>query len=171
MVGLDCYLLDQVRARMDFVETVNAIEDMKKKYPIAKRHFIEDKANGSAVITILQKKISGLIPVQPKGGKMSRVAAISPHIESGHILLPKHIGFVDDFIRECCSFPNGQTDDIVDSFSQAINQLMYYAAIEQTITNYTEGGTYARGELKMLGLKDSQINQLVKQGKIKLLGR
>lgn len=130
MIGIDCYLLDMVRARMDLVDTINSIEDMKRKWPEMRRIFVEDKANGSAVIQILQKKISGIIPVNPKGGKMARVSAISPHIESGHIFLPKHMDFTSQFLAECCSFPNGQHDDICFIAGTKISTIFGYKNIE-----------------------------------------
>jgi phage terminase large subunit len=38
-------------------------------------------------------------------------------------------------------------------------------------SGYKEGGVYSRGELKLKGFNDSQINQMERGGKIKLIGR
>jgi predicted phage terminase large subunit-like protein len=171
MIGIDCYLIDQIRARMDFPTTLNAIKNMQLRYPKAARVFIEDKANGSAIISILKNKLSGIIPVEPEGGKIARASAISPHIESGHVFLPKHAAFLNEFLDECSAFPTSKHDDQVDSMTQAINRMMYYRNIEKIEIKYVEGGTYSRGELKIKGFNDSQINMMVRSGKVKLIGK
>jgi len=167
MKGIDCYLLDQVRGRMDMPTTVEAVEMVSEKWPDTKRKFIEDKANGPAVMQILSRKLSGIIAVNPEGGKLARASAVSPHIESGHVFLPKFYSWAQDFVEEAAAFPNGQHDDQVDAMTQAINQLMYYREREepQQLT-----GTYAWGELAMNGYSDAQIRRMVNRGGIKLIG-
>jgi predicted phage terminase large subunit-like protein len=83
---------------------------------------IEGKANGSAVIQMLMNQISGIIPVNPSGGKIGRAAAISPLIEAGniHIPRPQMFPWVNDFLEECAAFPNGAHDDQVDAMTQAL---------------------------------------------------
>jgi predicted phage terminase large subunit-like protein len=122
-VGADCYLLDQVRARLDFPATVRAVREMCAAWPQVRAKLIEDKANGPAVIATLQREISGLIPVEPQGGKQARVAAVSPVIEAGNVWLPQGPAWADDFIEECAAFPNGRYDDQVDAMSQALLRL------------------------------------------------
>lgn len=171
MDNIDCYLIDQIKERMDLPTTITAIETLKTKYPIVKRIFIEDKANGSAIISIMQKKHSGIIPVEPMGGKIARASAVSAHIESGHVYLPKFGAFTNDFVNECSAFPNGSHDDQVDAMTQAINRMMYYYKIDKDIIEYKVGGQYSRAELKNKGFNDSEINRMIKDGKIKLIGR
>jgi len=95
---------------------------MSQKWPKTYGKLIEDKANGSAVIQLLQHEISGIIPVNPRGGKIARAQAISPIVEAGNLFLPHplYASWVDDFIEECVSFPNGAHDDQVDAMTQAI---------------------------------------------------
>jgi predicted phage terminase large subunit-like protein len=123
--GADCYLLDQVRERMGFPETVAAVKRMTQKHPKAGLKLVEDKANGPAVIQALRHEISGLVAVVPDGGKVARAQAVSPQVESGNVYLP-HPAFapwVQAFIDECSSFPNGKHDDQVDQMTQALNRL------------------------------------------------
>jgi predicted phage terminase large subunit-like protein len=122
-VGADCYLLDQVRARMDFPTTVQAVRTLSARWPEARAKLIEDKANGPAVIATLRREISGLIPVEPQGGKAARVAAVSPVIEARNVWLPQEAPWVGDFVEECAAFPNGRYDDQVDAMSQALLRL------------------------------------------------
>ena len=137
------YLIDQVKKRMNFPDTMRAIEEMTKKYPEAGGKLIEDKANGPAIISMLNTKIGGMIPIDPKGSKevagggskVARVAAISPLIEAGNVYLPCS-GFnpdgtpilpmwVREFIDICAAFPNGAEDDCVDAMSQFLRRFLF----------------------------------------------
>jgi predicted phage terminase large subunit-like protein len=125
--GNDFYLIDQIRARMGFTETVTALENLSRKWPQAYRVLVEDKANGSAVIDTLKNKIPGLIPVEPRGGKESRANAVTTVFENGHVWLPE-APWVSDFVEELCSFPLGRHDDMCDAATQAISDQMNIGA-------------------------------------------
>lgn len=118
--GADKYLLDQVRDRMDLPATITAVRSLSAKWPRARAKLIEDKANGPAVIQMLKHEISGLIPVNPQGGKIARAYAASPDVEAGNVYLPDSsiAPWVHDFLEEAAAFPNGSNDDAVDCFSQ-----------------------------------------------------
>lgn len=118
--GAARYLLDQVRGRMGFGATVQAIRAMAAKWPRATTKLIEDKANGSAVIETLRKEIPGIIAVNPEGGKEARAAAVSPQVEAGNVHLPEAAPWCGDFVEECAAFPRGQHDDQVDAMTQAL---------------------------------------------------
>jgi len=123
--GADKYLLDQVRDRMDFPATIQAVRTLSAKWPQARVKLVEDKANGPAVIATLKREISGLIPVEPQGGKVVRAWAASSEIEAGNVYIPEPAiaPWVHDFIEECSAFPNGAHDDQVDSMTQALMRL------------------------------------------------
>jgi predicted phage terminase large subunit-like protein len=127
----DRYLLDQVRDRMDFPATLQAVRTVSGKWSQAQAKLVEDKANGPAVIATLKREISGLIPVEPQGSKEARAAAVSPQIEAGNIYLPDPsiAPWVHDFIEECAAFPNGANDDQVDAMTQALIRLMQRRSI------------------------------------------
>nr|DAL87868.1 MAG TPA: Terminase large subunit [Caudoviricetes sp.] len=124
-LGADKYLIDQVRDRMNFPTTVQAIRAMTAKHQEANAKYIEDKANGSAVIQILTNEIAGIIAVTPDGGKVARASAVSPDVEAGNVYLPDPsvAPWIGDFVEECTVFPNGAHDDQVDAMTQAINQM------------------------------------------------
>jgi len=115
------YLLDQVRARMTFTETVEAIRGLSSKWPQTARKLIEDKANGTAVMDVLRKKVSGLVPVEPMGGKVARAHAVTAAAEAGNVYIPDAsiAQWVHDFVEEMSSFPSGKNDDQVDAMTQA----------------------------------------------------
>jgi predicted phage terminase large subunit-like protein len=121
----DRYLLDQTRERLGFPETVAALKAMTKKWPKANLKLVEDKANGPAVIQALRHEIAGLVPITPDGGKVARAQAVSPQVESGNVYLPHPsiAPWVEAFVEECSTFPNGKYDDQVDQMSQALNRL------------------------------------------------
>ena len=126
--GPDIYLIDAVKKHLNLPDTMREIIRLRNIYPECKTTLIEDKANGSAIISIMRKMITGVIAVEPRGGKYSRASAIVGSVESGNVYLPKGKPFVGDFIDECSAFPNGAHDDQVDCMSQALARLIYHAA-------------------------------------------
>lgn len=123
--GSMSYLLDQVRAQLTFTETIGAFERLTSKWPQARRKLVEDKANGPAIINVLGKRITGIVPIDPKSSKLSRVHAIEPLLEAGNISLPQPARhpWVEDLIEECAAFePEGghDHDDQVDAMTQAL---------------------------------------------------
>jgi predicted phage terminase large subunit-like protein len=124
--GAVAYLVDQVRKRLSFTETLTAFAALCAKWPQATRKLIEDKANGTAVIDSLKSKIPGLIPVNPTDSKYGRATAVAPVIESGNVLLPDPVIALfdpEELITEAAQFPNGANDDMVDATSQALAEM------------------------------------------------
>lgn len=135
--GAKIYLLDAVREHLNFQATMDVILQKRALFRV-NTILIEDKANGTAIIETLRRKIAGVIAVEPKGGKIARVNAVSFAVESGHVYLPSEKSFTNDFIEECASFPNGKHDDQVDCFSQALARLLWVqgdTAREEVRTN------------------------------------
>ena len=121
--GQDYYLLDCINRHLDFPATLQMIRAVCRTYPRARAVLIEDKANGSAVIQTLQKELF-CIPVNPRGGKVARVHAVSPAIEAGHVFLPERGPWVEEYVDQWSAFPMGRHDDMVDSSSQALSWLL-----------------------------------------------
>jgi len=119
------YLLDQLRDKMDFVKTIQAVKTLTTKWPKAVGKLVEDKANGPAVISALKRDVQGLIEVQPDGTKEARAFAVSPQIEAGNVYLPHPMIFnwVGDFLEEVTNFPNSVYKDQVDAMTQALSRL------------------------------------------------
>lgn len=121
----DKFLLDQDREKRDFVSTLVAVRKLSAKWPSASAKWVEDKANGPAVIATLKREIPGLIAVNPEGSKGARAYAVSPQVESGNVYLPHPAvaPWVWEFIDECLAFPNAAYADQVDTMTQALNKL------------------------------------------------
>lgn len=120
--GANKYLVDYVLDRLDVIGAMREIARLTGKWPKATAKLIEDKANGPAVITMLRGRITGLIAVEPEGGKVSRAYAAQPEVEAGNVFLPHPAlyGWVEGFVGSCAAFPNAANDDDVDAFTQAI---------------------------------------------------
>lgn len=132
-VGINAYLVDQVRERMNFTATLDAIKAMSARWPQSLMKLVENRANGPAVINALQQQIPGFVPVEPQGSKMARASAVSPLAHSKNIILPSAqiLPGVEDLIEEARSFPAGVHDDCVDALSQGINNLLLHPLIDQ----------------------------------------
>jgi predicted phage terminase large subunit-like protein len=113
---------------MDFPETLRAIRHMAEKYPNKHSILVEDKANGSAIISMLKHEIGGIIPITPKESKVARASAISGIVEGGNVYLPEYADYVGEFVEEFASFPNGAHDDMVDACTQFINHFKFRQA-------------------------------------------
>ena len=122
----DYYLRYCLNKRLNFPQTVEAIKTVYRLFPRARTVLVEEAANGPAIIQTLQREMF-IIPVTPLGGKVARVNAISPAIESGHVYVPDagKCPWVSNFIDQFTGFPNVKNDDMVDAASQALNRLIY----------------------------------------------
>lgn len=127
--GAHRYLMRQWRAKAGFVKTLAAIREWTVDAPAAV--YVEDKANGSAVIDSLKNEIVGIVPVQPEGGKESRANAVLPQLEAGQVWLPHPAQhpWVWELIKELLSFPKGQHDDQVDALTQALNRMRKHVIV------------------------------------------
>lgn len=121
----NAYLLNQTRARMSFTQTLKAVKRQSDMFPEGRRKYVEDKANGPAVIDALKTTVSGLIPVEPDGSKVARAHAVTAEWESGNVFLPHPsiAPWVTETVEEITAFPFGAHDDTVDAMTQALRKL------------------------------------------------
>ncbi len=129
--GGNAFLLGQHRERLDFVGTVEAFQAFCTTFPW-ERKMVEDKANASALISTLARKIPGIIPVQVEGNKEERARAVSPYVESGNVYLPHPAiaPWVHGFIDRTATHPHGDNDE-GDAMSQALNVMFRGTEYEQ----------------------------------------
>lgn len=123
--GPNRILTAQVRGRWTFTQTL--AEMLAFAAPYVPARLVEDKANGTAVIDTMRRKIDGLIPVSPRDGKEVRARAITPTLEARNTLIPhpSEPGYewVTEFLTEHRNFPTGAHDDMVDAHTQAQTRL------------------------------------------------
>jgi predicted phage terminase large subunit-like protein len=128
--GADVYLIDRYKAHASFHQTCAAIQAWAARYPQTGAVYVEDTANGPAVMDLLRHVVPGLLPVTPQGGKFSRAAACQPRVEAGNVYLPRPTApngtrlperaWVEDVIEQLAAFPRGAHDDDVDAFTQLL---------------------------------------------------
>lgn len=120
--GPNRILLDLVKDRMSFTKAVESVRAVSRQWPTANVIFIEDSANGPAIIDTLRKELPGVTPITAQGSKESRAWAVTPFLQAGNVWIPspKLAPWVEDFVRECAVFPKGPNDDQVDAFTQAM---------------------------------------------------
>jgi predicted phage terminase large subunit-like protein len=121
--GSRVYVVDQVWSKLDFVGQVRAILDLSNKWPQTRVKLIEDKANGSAVESVLRDQIPGVVLVNPEGGKVARANAVTGYCEAKNVSLPEGADWALDFVEELVSFPVSAHDDRVDAFTQGLFRL------------------------------------------------
>jgi predicted phage terminase large subunit-like protein len=128
--GRDYYILGQRRGKWGFQDTTVQFEKLWRDAPVSEI-FVEDKANGPAIIDTFKGVLPcDIIPVEPMGDKFGRFAAVTPLFHDGRVWLPHPDkveldedgrNWVRDFMAELLDFPNGDNDDQVDSCSQYLS--------------------------------------------------
>lgn len=118
--GPDLYLLQLIWDRMGFNDTCAHLLKLRNTWPQLSGIYVEDKANGSAIIETLRGKVAGVIGVEPDGGKEARIHAVAPFIEAGNLWLPLSAAWLEDYIVEASSFPKAPNDDAIDMTAYAL---------------------------------------------------
>lgn len=137
-----------VRKRMDFPDTLDKIIKICKKFPEIDVIYIEDKANGPGIVSMLRKwrkklgidaeYFPAVYPITPEGGKYSRAQSASPYQREGRCFIPcekdasrfsspddfewedEGVSYTQCFKIELGTFPYGANDDLVDAHTQQI---------------------------------------------------
>jgi len=126
-VGPNAYLIDQVRGRWDFPETLRVMEELQSKplWSNASTILVENKADGRAAIPVLKQKFPGIIPIEPRGSKEERLSSITTYFAAGNVLLPKSTAWLPLYVNEMSSFPRSINDDQVDATTQALEYIYH----------------------------------------------
>lgn len=119
LIGSNFYLLHQVRGQWDFQGCLDQVRAVSALYPMAITKLVEAKANGPAIVSMLQDEIVGFELVEPMGDKPSRAHAVSGLFKSLQVFLP-NADWVPEYVRELVAFPRGRNDDQVDTTTQAL---------------------------------------------------
>lgn len=132
--GPDRYLIDCITKPMGLTETEQTIRSMRARWEHKAqgnwRVYIEDKANGTAAVEQLQREMTGVIPLEPKGGKESRGYAAQPIVYGGNVFLPEGAEFLlfsidggEGWLTEVARFPHGDRDDQTDAMTQLLIEM------------------------------------------------
>lgn len=118
--GIDRFRFARRRGRYGFIRTCDELKGLSLEWPLASMKLVEAKAQGPAVISTMETEISGLLPWEPEGSKISRAYAVSPDQESGHVFLMDGAPWLDEYTSEHAGFPSGKNDDQVDETTQIL---------------------------------------------------
>ena len=122
--------------RLSFIQTMTAINQQKTMYPRTSTILVEDKANGPAILDVLQRDIPGIMPVSPGAdSKEARASSVSPVWEAGQVYVPHPLWHpeIEDWLEEIFGFPNMLHDDNVDSMVYAVRRLTNHQNIGPVI--------------------------------------
>lgn len=123
----DIYILDVLRKRLDYPQLREATIKLNNKYRGRglRSFYLEDRASGQSLIQDLRHNAGvNIIPHKPgTSEKVARAHNITPMIESGRVHLPNHAKWLDAFIDECVTFPDGKHDDQVDALVIGLDAL------------------------------------------------
>ncbi len=119
-----CFLLDQVRDRMEYPELKRAVAAFHDKWS-PEAVLIEDKASGQSLAQELARGARlPLVAIKVgRGDKEMRAHAVSPLVEAGRVWLPEASSWLSDFLEEATLFPNSAYADQVDAATQALSWL------------------------------------------------
>lgn len=117
------YLCDNDTRRMNFGETCRALLAMRAAHPDAIGCYVEDKANGPAIIETLEGQIPGVVAWNPgAASKISRAESVAPLFDAGSVWLPEDdlAPWLGAYLTELRKFPLTKHDDQVDATTMAL---------------------------------------------------
>lgn len=119
------YCVDCLNFRAGFLELLQTLRNFAKSSDTA--IIIEDKANGSAVIDVLQREFANVLPYSPAASKRARLELVAPLFNAKRVYFYERIAILPEIERQLLLFPAADHDDIVDSVTQALLYLQRYA--------------------------------------------
>lgn len=119
--GPDHYLVHNLTERLGFWQTVAEVLKLFERFQLPLCDvWVEEAANGAAVVETLKALITGCDGVPPKGSKESRAHNSTIAFSHGNVYLPgapEQAEMVNHYIQEFIRFPMGANDDQVDATS------------------------------------------------------
>ena len=125
------YIVDCLEIKQEFTKSLEYVEGIDTTYP-GSIQIIEDKANGSPLMTSLQQRVSGMQGYDPGSkSKEDRVEMSTPWIQSGNVVFVKTrfnpinrnwelSPQLQNLKMRLIQFPFVDHDDIVDALSMLI---------------------------------------------------
>ena len=168
-VGNKAYLVDQVRAKMEWVEMEREALRLAEKWPQVGFWAIEERALGSALLSALRRAGVRVKAIKSQSSKKQRVLAVTPLILGGQVYVPDEAcqrppmlrsefnwtlpHQMPEFMEEMASYDKGKHDDQVDAMAFALGELADFLAasgrqpdpiIQEQRDNLLGGGSFSR---------------------------
>ena len=116
------YLFARVYRKMEFPALRAAFEQVCREWPMAALKLVEDKSNGTALISACRSTIPGIVPCNPRGDKGARSTYAEAVFGAGQVWLPK-APWVEEYTENMVGFlAGGLHDDDVDMTSQVMER-------------------------------------------------
>ena len=112
-------MIDRFHERVTFTQTVSAVQRMAARWPQTSRVYVENAANGAALLDTLKKRAALIKPVTPLGSKEARALAVQPLIDTGAVKVVDSV-WDQELFDEFRDFPFAKHDDQVDAMTQAL---------------------------------------------------
>ena len=136
------YLVHVWRDRVEMPALKQTVLDLGERWQ-PNAILIEDKASGTGVIQLVQAEAwLPIIPIEPEGDKLTRLAVESPAIEAGRVWLPENdrtAHWLPAFEKELISVPNGAYMDQADM----VSQFLCYMRSQYTEIEFSSSGRKA----------------------------
>jgi predicted phage terminase large subunit-like protein len=116
------YVLFAERGRWDFEALLGKVLRYRERFPRV-TFIVEAAGSGISLIAYLRKRGMPCFSSKPRSEKIVRAAWTLPTFEAGRVFLVSKPGkdeWVEPYINELVSFPNGRFDDQVDSLVHAL---------------------------------------------------
>lgn len=113
------FLLDRFHKRVTFTQTVSEVQQMAARWPQTTKIYVENAANGAALVDTLKKRAALIKPVSPLGSKETRALAIQPLVDAGRVKVVDLV-WEPALFDEWKDFPFAKHDDQVDAMTQAL---------------------------------------------------
>lgn len=117
------YLIDLVRARLDFPDLKRRVLGAAKKWN-PDRVLIEHAGSGISLLQQLrrdERRPGRFVSYKSPDDKITRAEAQTARLETGCYLVPSSASWLEEFRREVTAFPMGKYDDQVDSLIQFVD--------------------------------------------------
>lgn len=145
--GASRYLLDRVYRQMELPDLLESFDALCRKWPAAQFKYVENKSNGTSLISMRRDTIIGIVPVNPKGDKEARAGWAVASYQAMQVWLPD-APWVDEYVENMVGFLAGAThDDDVDATSQLMERWAMGATVWLTTDQRRSLGSVQPGDL------------------------
>ena len=124
--GRKRYILNVVNQHLDAAATEAEIRRQRDAHRWVNAILVEDKANGPAVVQRLKINLTGVVEINPQGGKVARMFAAAAEWQAGDWFVDRNAAWSEPFIEQIIMFPNAGHDDMADAMSHASAWLLQH---------------------------------------------
>lgn len=118
--GADCYLVEQLRGRMEVHILLREALAFCKRHPDA-HWYVEKKSTGASLIRHLVGAGVHVTPWQSYQHKIQRIVGCVPYVEAGFMHLPASAVGTSDLIAEATAYPLTRYDDQLDAMAMMVS--------------------------------------------------